>query len=115
MGDRVDFDVQNYSTQDLLHILNLQNEIPLSKAKINESPDKTCLNDYNSSFSNASSIFFSKSPESYVNVSEVLKGIASLEIILRRRNSTGSKPSSSAAESIIRPMMKAASGRPAPR
>ena len=34
MGDRVDFDVQNYSTQDLLHILNLQNEIPLSKAKI---------------------------------------------------------------------------------
>lgn len=34
MGDSVDFDVTNYTTQDLLHILNLQNEIPLSKAKI---------------------------------------------------------------------------------
>tara|TARA_B100001093_G_scaffold398486_1_gene385838 strand:- start:6492 stop:8168 length:1677 start_codon:yes stop_codon:yes gene_type:complete len=34
MGDSVDFDVKNYSTQDLLHILNLQDEIPLSKAKI---------------------------------------------------------------------------------
>ena len=35
-SDNTDFDVDNYSTEDLIHILNLQHKVPLTKAQIIE-------------------------------------------------------------------------------
>ena len=35
-----DFDVSNYSLSDLLHIVNMHNTVPLTKAKINEGIEK---------------------------------------------------------------------------
>ena len=32
--DKTDFDVNNYSTEDLLHILGLQNDVPLESADL---------------------------------------------------------------------------------
>ena len=37
MSDNTDFDVDNYSTEDLIHILKLQHKVPLTKAQIIES------------------------------------------------------------------------------
>src|SRR6267378_1700002 len=56
-----------------------------------------------------------KSPQSYVNTSPVLNGIAEGGMRLRRRSSMGSRPSSRAATSITRSIAYVASGRPAPR
>ena len=36
MSDNTDFDVDNYSTEDLIHILKLQHYVPLTKAQIIE-------------------------------------------------------------------------------
>src|SRR5437763_17178445 len=56
-----------------------------------------------------------KSPQSYVNTSPVLNGIAEDGMRLRRRSSMGSRPSWRAATSMTRSMAYVASGRPAPR
>ena len=42
-------------------------------------------------------------------------GISSARIMLRKRTSAGSRPSSLAMTSMVRSIAKAASGRPAPR
>ena len=40
MSDNTDFDVDNYSVDDLIHILKIQNEAPLPKMRIIEAVEE---------------------------------------------------------------------------